>query len=196
VTTLTGTTLSKIDGTAATGKITVDASGQAQSVLFVGGSAADTYTGTDFGDTVHTVGGADVVTLGATVGGTDTLIFGANDSLLNATATGHDKITGFGTASGGGSLDVIDLGAFGFTGQQSSALANKGALAAADVNGSTLTQTGFFVSGVARGVAIGTNGGDTFVFVDVNKDTNFDASTDLFFQLIGVTDVTLANFGF
>jgi hypothetical protein len=64
------------------------------------------------------------------------------------------------------------------------------------VNGSTLSAPGFFVVDVARAVAIGTNGGDTFVFVDVDKDCNFDASTDLFFQLAGVTDVTLANFGF
>ena len=70
-----------------------------------------------------------------------------------------------------GALDIIDLGSFGFTGTQKSALGNLGALANSAVDGSTLSSTGFFtVGGVTRGVAIGTNGGNTWVFVDADKD--------------------------
>jgi hypothetical protein len=196
ITAFTGTTLTKIDAAAATGKISVDASTQGQSVLFLGGSANDTYKGTAFGDTINANKGGDAITLGAAAGGVDTIIQGAGDSQLTATANAFDVITGFGTAAGGGPLDIVDLGSFGFTGQQSSALANKGVLPASAINGSTLTQANWFVQGVARGVAVGTVGADTYVYVDANKDGNFDASVDLFFELAGVTDVTLANFGF
>jgi hypothetical protein len=191
------------DGTTsgATGGITFDASGQAQSVVFLGAAGADNYTGSSHGDTIRAGGGPDTLTLTnagglATAGKADTLVLAAADSRLTTSANGHDLVNNFGTAAGGGALDVIDLGAFGFTGQQASALANKGALPAAVVDGSMLMQSGFFISGVARGVAIGTNGGDTFVFVDVDKDASFNAATDLFLQLNGVTDLTLANFGF
>jgi hypothetical protein len=185
----------------ATGGITFDASGQAQSVVFLGAAGADNYTSSPHGDTIRAGRGPDTLTLTnagglATAGKADTLIFSAGDSQLTVSANGHDVVDNFGTAAAGGALDVIDLGAFGFAGQQASALANKGALPAAVIDGSTLTHSGFFVSGVARGVAIGTNGGDTFVFVDVDKDTSFNAVTDLFLQLNGVTDLTLANFGF
>lgn len=197
VTTLSSTTVTKINASSATGQVSIDASGAAQAVEFLGGSADDTYAGTAGGDTINAGKGADAITLGAAGGGLDTLIFVAGDSVLNAKANGADSIANFGTTAGGGALDIIDLGAFGFTGQQASALANKGALANSVVDGTTLTQADFFLSGgVDRGVAIGTNGGDTYVFVDVNKDGDFNAADDLFIALTGVTDVTLANFGF
>jgi Ca2+-binding RTX toxin-like protein len=193
--------VSPTDGDGATGGITIDASGQAQSVVFLGAAGNDTYTGSQHGDTIDAGRGADSITLTnagglTTAGKSDTLVFEAGDSQLDSNADAHDIIDNFGTAGGGGAVDIIDLGAFDFSGQQASGIANKGPLAAADVNGTTLTQNDFFVSGAARGVAIGTNGGDTYVFVDVNKNGDFEAASDLFFQLVGVTDVTLANFGF
>ncbi len=192
--------LSKIDATDMTGALTVDAgaSTTTSGVEFIGGAGDDEYTGTANGDTVAGNGGADTIALDGTFASVDTLILNAaTDSQLNADVDGHDIVTDFGTAAGAGALDVIDVGAFGFTGQQGSALANKGALANSAVDGSTLTATNFFSSGGQdRGVAIGTNGGNTFVFIDANKDGDFNATDDAVVQLTGVTDVTLANFGF
>lgn len=197
ITALTAAEVNTIDASTMTGGLTIDASG-ADGVEFIGGAGGDTYTGTVGGDTVAGNGGADAITLDGTFVSTDTIVLNAaGDSLLNADVDGHDIITNFGTAAGGGSLDVIDVGVFGFTGQQASALANKGALAASAVDGSTLTATDFFSSGGPdRGVAIGTNGGATYVLIDVNKDGDFNAADDTVIQLAGVTDVTLANFGF
>lgn len=196
ITTLVSSTVNKIDANTMTGGLTVDASASS-AVEFIGGSADDTYTGTTGGDTISANGGKDTVTLDGTFASVDTLILAAGDSELNAAVDGHDVIANFGTTAGGGALDVFDLGAFGFTGQQASALANKGALAASAVDGSTLSVTNFFESGgVDRGVAIGTNGGNTFVFVDANKDGDFVSTDDLVVQVNGVTDLTLANFGF
>ncbi|PTQ86121.1 beta strand repeat-containing protein [Nitrosomonas ureae] len=186
------TAVKRIDASTMTGALTVDATG-ADGVEFVGGAASDVYTGTAGGDTITGNGGGDIITLGA--GSVDTLILNAlTDSQFNADLDGHDQITGFGVA---GQLDVIDLGILGFTGQQASALANKGALAGTIVDGSTTSITDFFASGPAdRGVAIGTNGGNTWVFVDANKDGNFTTGDDAVVELVAVAGVTLANFGF
>ncbi len=193
ITALTAAELNKIDANTLTGALTVDASG-ADGVEFIGGAGNDDYTGNAGGDTITGNGGADLIALGA--GAVDTIILNAaTDSQLNATVDGHDIITGFGVA--GGALDVIDVGTAGFTGQQASALANKGALANSAVDGSTLSITDFFSSGGQdRGVAIGTNTGATFVFVDANQDGDFTATDDIVLQLDGVVGVTLANFGF
>lgn len=193
ITGLTAAALKKIDANTLTGSLTVDASA-ADGVEFIGGAGKDVYTGTDGGDTITGNGGADTINLGT--GSVDTIILNAaTDSQLNATVDGHDIITGFGVA---GQLDVIDLGVAGFTGQQASALANKGALPPTGLlDGTTSSVTDFFASGGQdRGVAIGTNTGDTFVFVDANKDGDFTAADDIVLQLDGVVGVTLANFGF
>lgn len=193
---LTAAEVNIIDASTMTGALIVDASG-ADGVEFLGGSGDDEYTGTAGGDTITANEGADTVALDGTFASVDTLILNAGDSVLNADADGHDIVTNFGTATGAGALDIIDVGAFGFTGTQASALANKGALAASAVDGSTLSATDFFASGgVDRGVAIGTNGGNTYAFIDANKDGDFTATDDVVVQLSGVTDVTLANFGF
>jgi len=194
---LAATTVTKIDAHTMTGALDVDASNSVQAVEFLGGTGNDDYTGTNQGDTINADAGADAITLDITFASVDTLIVAAGDSLLNAKADGHDVITNFGTAAGAGALDIIDLGAFGFTGTQSSALASKGALANSVVDGTTLTQADFFLSGaVDRGVAIGTNGGSTYVFIDVNKDGDFTAADDIMIELAAVIDVTLSNFGF
>lgn len=197
ITALTAANLKTIDANTMTGGLTVDAS-SANGVEFIGGSGDDDFIGTIGGDTVAGNAGADSIELDATFASADNLILNAAaDSVLNADADGHDIVTNFGTAAGGGPLDVIDLGVFGFSGLQSSGLANKGLVADSVVDGSTLSATNFFAQGGDRGVAIATTaGGDTFVFVDVNKDGDFTATDDAVIQLVGVTDVTLANFGF
>lgn len=181
-----------INASGLTGGLSVNASAATGGVSFQGGAAKDTYIGSNSGDVVNAGTGGDVITLGA---GVDTIIMKAGDSLLNAKANGHDVITAF--TPSGLAADIIDLGAFAFTGTQASALANKGALANSVIDGTALTQAGFFnAGGVNRGVAIGTNGGNTYVFIDADKDGNFGATTDLMVQLVGAPAVTLANFGF
>jgi hypothetical protein len=201
---LTATTVVKIDARAATGDVTVDASGQAQFVLFIGGSANDTYTASAHGDLIETAEGADIVTLDDGLAATDELFFLGGDSQLVAGEIAHDRIFNFGTAAGGGALDIIHLAEFGFTGTLAG-VANKGALPAQIVDGTGVPPRGFFtVGGVQSGVAVGTfdsdAGGplaaDTYVFVDVNKNSDFDAATDLFLQLVGVADVAVGNFAF
>jgi hypothetical protein len=196
ITTLNATTVTKVDASAATGSVNVDASNAAQVVSFMGGTGKDTFKGTAFGDTYNAGKGADMLTLGAVAGAQDTIILKAGDSVLNSRANGHDIITNFGTTAGGGALDVIDATSFGFTGSQR-AVFSKGALSASAIDGSTLNVADFFDnSGLDRGVAVGTNAGNTYVFIDVNKDGNFSAADDLVLQLNGVTDVALSNFAF
>jgi Ca2+-binding RTX toxin-like protein len=182
-------TVTKIDASAATGKLTVVATGATASVQFLGGNAADTYTASGKGDTINAGKGADNITLAA---GNDTIIIAAGDSVLTAKADGFDTITNFTVG-----VDTIDLGAFGFTGQLASALATRGALANSVVDGTTLSQADFFnFGGVDRGVAVGTNGGFTYVFVDVNKDGDFTAAADLVIKLAGAPVLSISDFGF
>jgi len=193
ITTLTAGALTKINASTFTGDLVVDASGAGQSVEFLGGTGDDTYTATVDGDTINAGKGADMITLDGGWVATDTLIFAAGDS----TKDDADEITNFGTPAGGGALDLIDLGAFGFTGSAQSALANKGALPGTIDDDLEAGITDFFASGgFDRAVAIGTDGADTIVFVDVNKDGNFSEANDLVIVLIGVSDVALGNFGF
>lgn len=182
-------TVTKVDASTTTGQVTISADKADSAVQFIGGSVKDTYTASAKGDSINAGKGGDVITAG---GGKDTLIVKAGDSVLTAKADGHDNITGFTTGD-----DIIDLGAFGFTGQSKSAILSKGALANSVVDGTALSQTDFFDNaGIDRAVAWGTNGGNAYVFVDVNKDGNFTAADDLFIQLTGTAAVNLADFGF
>ena len=72
------------------------------------------------------------------------------------------------------------------------AITTTGGVAAADA-------TSFFVNaGQKAAVAVVTSGADTWVFVDANKDGNYDAATDMAIKLVAVTstDVTSTDFIF
>ncbi len=192
ITTLTAATITKIDASTATGAVSVSAANAAQAVVFLGGTGDDVVTSSKFGDTINAGKGADAITLTATSAQTDTLILKAGDSNLTATGKGIDSVTNFSKA--GETLDVIDVTAFGFTGT-ARALGVKGVLAATAVDGSVLSVTDFFdVGGVDRGVAVGTIGADSYVFIDANKDGNFTAADDLLVKI--TANVTLANGNF
>jgi hypothetical protein len=191
--------LTKIDASAATGDITFgDWSNTGNSVEFLGGAGNDTYNGTANGDAVNGGAGADDVNLDPGFASIDTVVVGAGDSVMNAGADGFDAITGFGTAAGLGALDIIDLGAFNFaSGSLTSTLANKGVLVNDLVDGTTLDVANFFdFGGADRAVAIGTNGGNTYMFVDADQNGDYSAANDVVLELVGVTDVTSANVGF
>lgn len=197
-----------IDGSAATGQLTINATGVAGKANINGGTASDTITVTNSvtaGGSVYGGAGGDSITLNATKA--VTLVYkAATDSLADAvnaagSAKGtQDAIVTFTTA-----VDKIDISSFGFTAAQKGALvydatvyANEAkALAAAAAN------TTFFndASNTARAVKVVTDGTNAYVFVDVNKDGAFSATSDMVIQLTGITTadatkVALADFNF
>jgi len=191
ITNLTAANLSKINATDADGSFVMgnQITGVTGSVQFLGGSSDDTFLGTK-GDVFRGNGGADILTAAAANAALDTFVYAAqSDSTLNA----FDKLGNFVSTE-----DSIDLGAFDFTGVQTSALASKGALAAIDpVPAGQDAAVDFFRSGgFDRAVAWGTNGGNVYVYVDANKDGDFTAADDMVIEVTGVGAVTLADFGF
>lgn len=186
LTAVTDTVLAKIDASAFTGNFVMSAATAATQIL--GGTGNDTLIASATGSTINGGKGNDKITAGTAK---DVLIYNAGDATAVVTAgaldaTKMETITGFSTGA-----DVIDLGSFGFTGTAQSALAVKGAIAtlpAADV-------ANFFMdAGVTRGVATGTNGGSTYVFVDADKDGNFDIASDL--VIVVGSPVNFADIGF
>ena len=206
-----GNTLTKVDASGSTGSVTLDASAIATQVAYTGSDGKDSYTATD-GGSIYGRGGNDAITL--VTGGTDkadTIIYkSATDvKFVDANSDGKidaagsiEMITNFATAAsasaGSDEADIIDLTSFAFTGYSGAAV-NKGALAAS-VEGGTFAMTiaDFFADAAGdRGVAFGTFGAaHTYVFVDANKDGNWDASTDLAIKLVGVTDFAQTSIAF
>lgn len=205
--------------------ITGSANADVITVGVVDAAAANGTTAT--GSTINAGKGGDVVRLdvdhatkgdGSTfVGARDTLIYSAGDSQIGYTDTNKDGaysaaadeeafdiITGFKSGE-----DLLDLGAFGFSGQKASALAGASlteAKAVELVNGTTTSIANFFVdTGVTRGVAVvtgtfgdigGSDTNDTLVFIDVDGNGNLDTANDMLIVLSGTGPVTLADFGF
>lgn len=208
-----GNTLTKVDASGSTGSVTLNASAITTQLAYTGSDGKDSYTATD-GGSIYGRAGNDAITLDVTVGNSndksDTIIYKSatdvkfvdanSDGKIDA-AGGIEQITGFMTASTAAATldeaDIIDLTSFSFSGYAGAAV-NKGALAAAVDSGNfAMTVADFFADAAGdRGVAFGTNGGDTFVFVDANKDGNWDASTDMAIKLVGVTDFAQTSIAF
>ena len=179
--------LTVIDASAATGAVTFgEVSDSTNSIQYLGSEGVDTYLGTANGDTINAGSGADAITLGA-AGAADTVILLDGDSTAAAMDTYATFVTG---------EDSIDLGAFGFTGTQASALFAKGAIATLPADGDDDIADFFSSAGVDRAVAWGTNGGNTYVFVDANGDGDYNTDTDLMVELTGIATVALGDFGF
>ena len=204
--------VTKINAAGSTGDVTIDFSTHAKSVAYTGSDGVDTYTASTKGDTIYTGKGADDVTFSAgnAAGAVrDTFVLkAATDSQITDTSkdakitlgadTGFDKVTNF-DGSGdptpvANTSDRLDLTNFGFTGTQRGVV---------DVSGSVTTTTDitsitdlFDSPAGDRGVAYATDGTDSYVFIDVNKDGNFTAADDTVIELAGVTTVseTMINF--
>ncbi|GIL41407.1 DUF4214 domain-containing protein [Roseiterribacter gracilis] len=201
----TDTALSLVDGSKATGALTLDVSGittPLQGITISGGSAADTITGQSkttgaLGSTINAGGGADTITISnnTNVFG-NTLFYGAaTDSQLGtATKAGFDSVTGFVSVGSKATHDFIDLTTFGFTGSARGGIISQ-TITAADP-GATASTNFFVTGGIQRGVAFGTFGGDTYVYVDANKSGSFEAASDMVIKLVGITSVSLADFNF
>ncbi len=165
----------------------------------------DTYKATD-GGSIYGGAGNDQITLAA-AGKADTIIYkSASDvSFTDTNADGKidavavEAIVTFTTAASAGAnqADKIDLTSFGFTGYAKEAV-NKGALADALGGGNFQMNIADFFADAAgdRGVAIGTNGGNTYVFVDADGDGNWNAAADLAIQITGVVNFTANDISF
>jgi Ca2+-binding RTX toxin-like protein len=176
-----GTTGSKVDASAFTGKLTV--TGSAVSDIIIGGTGADTINGG---------AGADTLTGGA---GVDTFAFttatGANTS--GTVAGSFDKITDFvvGTdklqfVGGVGVVDVV-------SGQQTAVQAAVTALAATATAADIYTAMAT-ANTTSLGVSFATFGGNTYALYETAGATNGVPADDAFIQLTGVTTgVTFAN---
>ncbi|KAB1068009.1 hypothetical protein [Methylobacterium planeticum] len=123
--------------------------------------------------------------------------YAAGDSFAGVTAGANnfDSITAFATGT-----DKIDLSSFGFTG---ASVASVRTNATTGVNATTgevaaAQASNFFgAGGDQRAVAtVTTAGGDTFVYVDANKDGSFQAGTDLAVKLVATAAPALADFTF
>lgn len=191
VTNLTAGAAASIDASAMTDKFIMSnafAGGGVQ--LVQGGSADDTLISNNVaGSVIQGNGGADTITLGGA--GTAEVVKYAAQS--DSTGTKYDKITNFTTTE-----DDINLSAFGFTGAAASVF-SVGAKATVANATDTFTITdanaaGFFVdSGTQRGVAFANDGTDGVVFVDVNKDGNWNAAEDMAIYLSGTTAFVTAD---
>lgn len=198
-----------IDGTTATGQLTINATGVKGKVNINGGTASDTITETNTvtaGGAIYGGKGGDSITVNATKA--ITLVYtAASDSLADAVnAAGSVKGTQDAIANFTTTVDKFDISTFAFSAAQKGALvydatvyANEAkALAAAVTNAATWYTDG---SNVVRGVRVVTDGTNDYVFVDANKDGKFDAATDMTIQLTGITvadatKVALGDFNF
>lgn len=206
ITTAAATALTLIDGSAATGKLELVATGSTKSMVIKGGSAADTITASDVADVVSTITagkGADTITLGSTAANNKGDVIKLT-SQADSTAAGFDKISNFaGGTTAAANADKIDLSAFGFTGAQA-AMFTLGA-AQVTVTGTAAAATfaiadtaakDFFANaGADKGVALYTTGTETFVFVDADKNGDWNAATDSVILLVGnyTTDALTAG---
>lgn len=205
--------VTKVNASGSTGNIKIDFSTHAKSVAYTGSDGVDTYTAGTKGDIIYTGKGADVVTLDAKAGAAgavrDTFVLkAATDSKITDTSkdakitlgadTGFDVVTNFDSVGDptpvANTSDRLDLTNFGFSGTQRAVVDVSGS-----VDGTTdLTSiTDLFDSPAGdRGVAYTSFGGNSYVFVDANKDGNFTAADDLVIELAGVTSVseTMINF--
>jgi S-layer protein len=189
------TKVATINGTGATGSLTINGAAAATVALNInGGSANDTITTGKAGTSlILGNGGGDAITL--TAGGVHQVQYkAASDSLYDltgtsgasATATANsgkmDVVTGF--VSG---TDKLDLTAFTLS-TAAQQLVDKGTYATTDAMTAAAATAGFYTdSGLTvRGIAQAHVGADQYIFVDVNKDGLFSASTDLVVKLAAV----------
>ncbi len=178
-----------VDATAATGAVTVDAALATGLVNVNGGAGNDVIKGGTIGGLIYGGAGGDTVTLGV-AGSADSLVYkAASDSLLAVKADGTlnvaklDAVTNFTTTA-----DKIDLTSLGFTANTQKVVLEKTAAAGDAALWALATSADFYkdASAIVRGVVAVSNGTDTYVFADANKDGVFNAANDLVIKLAGI----------
>ncbi|MBO8087755.1 MAG: hypothetical protein J7D61_17105, partial [Marichromatium sp.] len=198
VTTLGAVSATKIDASAMSDSfIMTNASDAATILLLEGGAADDTLIVDENVQLANSViqgnGGADSISI--TDGGGNTInTIVKYAAQADSTGSSFDNITGFVNAAqdaGAGDADTIDLSAFGFSGAQASVLSVDGIVTVDNVSNSftisSANAANFFNdAGVDRAVGYASDGTDSFLFVDANKDGDWSADTDMAIQLTGV----------
>jgi len=200
------TAITKVDAGASSGNITLDLSASTKSVAYTGSTGIDTVTIGDKGGSFYGAGGNDVITLTAAHATAESLVYKASGDTTQTVASGATVITAASSletitnyqsiADAAGSNDTIDVTNLGFTGV-ARGIAQLGAIT--DPTGGTFnaSQANFFVdAGGTRGVAVGTVGGNTYVFIDADHDGNFSASSDLVVRLVGTHTLATGDFAF
>jgi hypothetical protein len=172
--------------------------GQGDDTLVLTDADTTAADATDLDFVIYAGKGADTITLAAPTTGVDKIVYTAADQ---STATKYDTINNFN--AGVTQQDLLDLTAFGFTGN---AVGVKTVTTGVTINGATnavevasTAAANFFVdAGLSRGVAEAEIGGALYVFVDANKDGNWDAASDMVIKLAGVnaTDFDVADIVF
>jgi hypothetical protein len=138
------------------------------SSTFVGSGGADRLIGGSDSDTLKGGPGADLLTGGA---GQDKFVYtGFADSHIGA----MDEITDFTSLT-----DHVELDGFKFTSTEQQNILNK------DVTGFTSAAAANFFGGLAVRVEYG--GGAAQVYVDADKDNNFDPTHDIVIHLDAIT---------
>lgn len=202
--------LTKIDGSAATGKLDIDAATATKAMTILGGTADDTIVASGVSGAISTITGgkgADSITLGtaANTAGDIIKLTGQADS----TAAGFDKVTNFadGTSVSGANADILDLKAFGFEGAQADfdilgatkvTVSSSGATATFTISDANAKDF-FAFAGADMGVALHSANTQTFVFIDADKNGDWNADTDSVVLLVGdysSNALTDANFAF
>lgn len=180
-----------VDATAATGKVTVTGTAATALLNINGGAGNDVIAAGTKGGLIYGGAGADAITLGADV---DTLVYkSAAESQLAVKADGTldtaklDAVTGFTTT-----VDKIDLTSLGFTANTQKVVLEKTVAATDAALWALATSATFFqdATNIARGVVAVSNGTDTYLFADANKDGVFNAANDLVIKLAGLADAT------
>lgn len=190
------TLLARFDATGSSSDVNADLSSSTKTVRYDGSSGIDTVTFSGQGDNIFGGASNDVFTLGAV--SKDTVIYRGDagsaqtsvtvdpvTNMIDLTVdTNFERIIGF---EGGPGSDQIQLEGFGFAGTTA-------AQAVQVTVGTSIDAqiTNFFTvaGGGDRGAVFANGvGGDDYVFVDVNKDGDFTANTDLVIQLMGTTNV-------
>jgi hypothetical protein len=187
------TVLSILDASGLSGNFTMTAESYTTNGLqFQGAEGVDTYLGTVHGDTVNAGTGQDSITLGAAAK-RDMVILQDGDALLSETV-GSETYSNFTSGE-----DNIYLGSFGFTDDEQSGLVYRDNMydqIAALTNGSDDIADFFSLGVVDRGVAVSSNGTNTYVLIDANHNGDLDVETDLIIELTGTASVVLGDFSF
>ena len=189
--------VASIDASTSTGNVTIDNSASTVAVSYQGAEGVDTYTAGALGTAIAGNKGADAIDLTASNAVRDTVVIkAATDSQVTDTSTdgkitlgadaGFDDITAFMTG-GTPTTDRIDVTNFAFTGTERGVV-NASAKVLATTDLTSIVDLFADVAG-DRGIAYSTIGGDTFVFIDGNKDGNFTAADDSVVKLTGVLSI-------
>jgi hypothetical protein len=204
--------LSTVDLTDFSGETAIDITSN-NSTEVLGSAQLDDIVGAAGGTVANLGAGGDRLDLTASsslgVGSAvDTIVLEAGDSQAGGTGAfpnlNFDGFIGFEAG-----IDGFDLGAFGFSGQQTSALASLSTTEADALAGGFFGGSGpasdiadaFSSGGADRAVAIGTTSGIAgaqVAVVDVDENGDFDVATDLMFavETISGASLTVGDFVF